>query len=98
VSPYPIEKPSKNSGDASARPVDLHGLRVFKQTDRGCELRVLGGRRKSRGRLRVRHVGRHFENFAGKVIDAIEQTASASDKNSRADVIDERLFFNRALQ
>ena len=32
------------------------------------------------------------------MINAVQQTASTSDKNAGADVVDERLLFNRALE
>src|SRR5437879_10647497 len=43
-SSHSTEKSSENSADAAPRPVDLHRLRVFEQTDRGRELWVFSGR------------------------------------------------------
>src|SRR5438105_5975426 len=41
---------------------------------------------------------RHFKNFSGQMIDAVEQTAAAGDKDSSAGGIDERFFFDGALE
>src|SRR5947199_23524 len=37
---------------------------------------------------------RHFENLSGQMIDPAQQTASASDENSPADIIDERILLD----
>src|SRR4030095_9028987 len=47
---------------------------------------------------RMRPMRGHFEIRSGKMIDAVQQTASAGNENAAADVIDEWLFFDRALQ
>ena len=76
----------------------MHGLRVLEQTNRRGELRIFRGRRQAGRCLRVRDVGRHLENFAGKMIDSVEQTASAGDENPSADIINERFVFDRTLE
>src|SRR5580704_1714379 len=98
LSPHPVEKPSKNSGDAAARPIDLHRLRVLEQADRGRKLWVLDRRGQSRQSLSVRHVRRHLKNLAGQMIDPAEQAATARDEDSRADIIDERFLFDCPLE
>src|SRR6266404_9829675 len=98
LSPHSIEKSSDHSSKAAPRPVDLHCLRVFEQTDRGGELCVLHRGGEAGERLRVCDVGRHFENFAGEMIDAVDQAAATGDKNAGADVIDERFFFESAFE
>jgi hypothetical protein len=37
----------------------------------------------------VRHARWYFENFSGKMIDAVEKTASACNENAGAEVIEE---------
>src|SRR6266513_2654784 len=92
------EKPAENSSDAAPRTIDLHGLRVFEQTDRGRKLRVLNCGCQPGQCLRVRDVRRHLKDFTGKVIDPVYQTAAASNENARAGVVNERFFFERALE
>ena len=46
----------------------------------------------------MRDVRRHFENLLGQMIDAVQETASAGDENTFADVIDERFFVEPALE
>ena len=48
--------------------------------------------------MRVRDVRRHFKNFAGEMVDPVHQTAAAGNENPGADIIDERLLFDRALE
>src|SRR6516162_1837443 len=98
LSSLSAEESSKNSAEAAPRPVDLHGLCVFEQADRGRELRILGRRRQTRQCLRVGYMRRHFKNFACQMIDPIQQAAPTSDQDAGADVINERFFLNRALE
>ena len=46
----------------------------------------------------MRDVRGHFKNFAGQVIDSIHQTAAAGNENAGTDIIDKRLFLDRALE
>src|SRR6202011_3563637 len=94
LSSHSAEKPSEDSANATPGPVDLHRLRVFEQADGGRKLRVVDRRGQSRQSLGVVQVRWHLKNFAGEVIDSADQTATAGDENSRADIIDERLLFD----
>src|SRR5689334_24656740 len=98
LSPHPIEQPSKNPSDAATRTVDLHGLRIFQQPNRSGKLRILRCRGESGGGLSMRDMCRHFENLAGEVIDPVEQAAASGDENSRADIINKRLFLDGSLE
>src|ERR1700731_4243080 len=91
-SSHSAKKPSKNSSDAAPRAVDLHGLRVLEQTDRGRKFRVFHRRSQAGERLRVGYVRRHFKNLAGEMIDPVHQTAATGDEHSGTDIIDERFF------
>ena len=46
----------------------------------------------------MRDVRRHFKNVTGEMVDPAQQTAAAGNKDSAADVVDERLFFDRTLE
>src|SRR2546421_13091715 len=98
LSSHSGEKPAEDSRDAAARTIDLHRLRVFKQTDRGRKLRVLNRRSEAGEGLCVRDVRGHFKNFARQMLDSVYQTAPAGDKHARAGIIDEGFFFERALE
>src|SRR5213595_1048827 len=89
---------AKNSSKSSSRPICLHSLRIFDQTNRGRKLRVLHRRSQSRGGLCVRDVRGHFENFFREMIDTIEKTASTGNENAGTEIIDERLFSESAFE
>src|SRR5438552_16985879 len=89
---------AKNSSKSSSRPICLHSLRIFDQTNRGRKLRVLHRRSQFRRGLRVRDVRGHFENFLREMIDTIEKTASTGNENAGSEVIDERLFSESACE
>src|SRR6266850_7333575 len=98
LSSHSAKKPSKNPSDAAAWAIDLHGLCVFEQTDRGRKLRVFYRRSQAGEGLGVGHVRRHFKDLAGEMIDPIQQAAAAGNENAGADIIDERLLFDGALE
>src|SRR5262249_57021812 len=92
----------KNSAEEGAEAARWRGawpgVGVLEQADRGRELRILGGRGQASELLRMSDTRRHFENLARQMIDPIQQTASAGNENSSAHIIDERFFFDCALE
>src|SRR4030095_10946407 len=89
---------AEDSSKPSSRRICLHRLRVFDPTDCGRKLRVLHLGSKSRGSLCMRHVRGHLENFFHEMIDAIEKSASARNKNAGAYVINERFLLEAAFE
>ena len=73
--------------------IALHGLRIFDQPDRGRELRILECARQAGHALRMRDARRDAENVFRKIVDAVQQTASARNENPVAEVIQKRLVF-----
>src|SRR5260370_28738692 len=88
------DDPSKSS----SRPICLHSLRIFDQTNRGRKLRVLHRRSQSRGGLCVCDMRGHFENFSREMIDTVEKTASTGNENASTELIDQRLFFEPTFE
>src|SRR5438128_4876810 len=95
---HSAKKPPENSSNATPRPIHLHGLRVFQQTDRGGKLRVLNGRCQPGHGLGMCYVRGHFKDFPSQIIDPVHQAASAGNENSGTDIIDERFFLDRTLE
>jgi hypothetical protein len=89
---------AEDSSKSPLRPICLHSLRVFDQTDRGRKLRVFDGGSQSRRGLRVRYVRGHFENFLREMIDTVEKTASTRNENTGTEVINEWFFFESAFK
>ena len=76
----------------------MHHLCELDQADRCGELRVFHRRGDARRALRARQACRQFENFRGEMIDAIEKTASASDENAGADIVEIRFLVQPAFE
>lgn len=61
-SSFSAEKSSKDPTKASRRPVGVHHLREFHQANRSRELGIFYRGRHTPCGLRVRQIGRYFEN------------------------------------
>src|SRR5579884_625130 len=94
----PAENSSQDAPKPPGRPVRLHHLREFDQPDGGGELWIFHRSSDSPGSLSVSQMRRHFKNFLGKMIDAVEQAAAAREKDARAQVVDERFLIEPALE
>ena len=76
----------------------MHNLRELNQADRRGELGIFHRRRYAPGRLGVGQVGRYFKNFSGEMIDAAQNTASARNEDTGAEITEIRFFFESALE
>src|SRR6516225_3277026 len=97
-SSFSAEKFSKNPGKSSSRAVGMHHLSELDQANCSRELRIFHRGRYTPSRLRVRQVGRYFENLRSEMIDSAQKTAAASNENAGAQIAEIRFLFQSALE
>src|SRR5262245_30812691 len=96
-SSFSAENFPKNS-KPPRRPVGVHHLRELDQTNCSRELGIFHCGRHTPCRLRVRQIGRYFENLPREMIDSVQKTAAASNENAGAQIAKVRFLFESAFE
>ena len=76
----------------------MHHLRELDQANGSRELGIFHRGRHTPCGLRVRQIGRCFENLRREMIDSIQKTAPASNENAGAQLAEIRFLFQSAFE
>src|SRR5262245_60933517 len=97
-SSFSAKKSSEDPTKPARWPIGVHHLRELHQANRSRELWIFHSRRHTPCGLRMRQIGRNFENVRGEMIDSVEKTAATGDKNAGAEIAEIWLFFESSLE